>query len=172
MKIAVNGFDMNYEIDGPDGAPWLTFANSLVTSLEMWDEQARALKDRYRVLRFDMRGHGQSGAPRAALYDRGAGERRAGAVGRARGRPQPLRRAVARRHDRHSSRRAPPGEIPQPVATDCRADANEAYQGVFVERIRVTREHGMAGMVEPTLARFFTPAFVAANPRPSRRCAR
>jgi pimeloyl-ACP methyl ester carboxylesterase len=55
MKIAVNGFDMNYAVEGPDGAPWLTFANSLVTSLEMWDEQARALRDRYRVLRFDMR---------------------------------------------------------------------------------------------------------------------
>ena len=35
---------------------------------------------------------------------------------------------------------------------------------MFVERIRVTREQGMAGMVEPTLARFFTPAFAAANP--------
>ena len=49
MKLAVNGFDMNCRIDGPEGAPWLTFGNSLVTSLEMWDEQVRALKDRYRV---------------------------------------------------------------------------------------------------------------------------
>ncbi len=38
MKIAVNGFDMNFKIEGPDDAPWLTFSNSLVTSLEMWDE--------------------------------------------------------------------------------------------------------------------------------------
>ena len=50
------------------------------------------------------------------------------------------------------------------VATDCRADANEAYQNVFVERIKTTREKGMAGMVEPTLGRFFTKDFIARNP--------
>ena len=33
------------------------FANSLGTTLEMWDAQAEALRDRYRVLRFDHRGH-------------------------------------------------------------------------------------------------------------------
>ena len=77
MKVAVNGFDMNYKIEGPADAPWLTFANSLVTSLEMWDEQARALKDRYRVLRYDMRGHGRSDAPPPPYTHRGTGERRA-----------------------------------------------------------------------------------------------
>ena len=32
----------------------------------MWDEQARALRGRYRVLRFDTRGHGQTSAPAGA----------------------------------------------------------------------------------------------------------
>ena len=38
--ISANGINFNYQIDGPDGAPWLTFSNSLATNLTMWDEQA------------------------------------------------------------------------------------------------------------------------------------
>jgi 3-oxoadipate enol-lactonase len=163
MKIAVNGFDMNYAVEGPAGAPWLTFANSLVTSLEMWDEQAGALRDRYRVLRFDMRGHGRSAAPRPpytvselandVLGLWGAlGVDRSHYVGLSLGGMIGIHLA-ARRPDKFRSL----------VACDCRADANEAYQGLFAERIRVTREQGIAGMVEPSLARFFTAGFVAAG---------
>ena len=126
MKIAVNGFDMNYQVEGPDNAPWVTFANSLVTSLEMWDEQARALAGRYRVLRYDMRGHGGSDAPPApysmadlasdavGLWEALGVERShwvglslGGMVGIHLGARQPKRfRSL--------------------VAADCRADANEA----------------------------------------------
>jgi len=35
------------------GAPWFVFSNSLATTVAMWDEQAAALKGRYRVLRYD-----------------------------------------------------------------------------------------------------------------------
>jgi 3-oxoadipate enol-lactonase / 4-carboxymuconolactone decarboxylase len=48
---------VNHLIEGPEGAPVVMFANSLGTTLEMWDVQAEALRDRYRVLRFDHRGH-------------------------------------------------------------------------------------------------------------------
>ena len=68
MKIKANGITINYQIDGPDGAsgsnaPWLVFSNSLATSLAMWDEQAAALKNSYRVLRYDQRGHGATDVP-------------------------------------------------------------------------------------------------------------
>ena len=63
MKIKANGITINYRIDGPDNAPCLVFSNSLATSLAMWDEQAAALKDKYRVLRYDQRGHGGSDVP-------------------------------------------------------------------------------------------------------------
>ena len=63
MKIKANGITINYQIDGPDNAPCLVFSNSLATSLAMWDEQAAALKDLYRVLRYDQRGHGSTDAP-------------------------------------------------------------------------------------------------------------
>jgi 3-oxoadipate enol-lactonase / 4-carboxymuconolactone decarboxylase len=58
MSVAVH-----HRLEGPDGAPVVMFSNSLGTTLEMWDEQAAALGDRYRVLRFDTRGHGRSPSP-------------------------------------------------------------------------------------------------------------
>ncbi len=51
---------LNYSLDGPDGAPVVTFSNSISSDLSMWDEQAAVLPGRYRVLRYDTRGHGHS----------------------------------------------------------------------------------------------------------------
>ena len=64
MKVKANGIDINYTIEGE--GPVVTFSHSLACHLGMWDEQARALKDRFRVLRFDTRGHGQTSAPAGA----------------------------------------------------------------------------------------------------------
>ena len=58
--MAVNGVNLFYDLAGPDGAPVVVFSNSLGTSAEMWDAQARALAGRCRVLRYDTRGHGRS----------------------------------------------------------------------------------------------------------------
>jgi 3-oxoadipate enol-lactonase len=62
----VNGTRLHYRIDGPAGAPVLLLSNSLGTNLGMWDGQMAALTARYRVLRYDSRGHGQSAAPAGA----------------------------------------------------------------------------------------------------------
>ena len=45
MQIKANGITFNYRIEGPEGAPWLVFTNSLATNLSMWDEQAAALEE-------------------------------------------------------------------------------------------------------------------------------
>ena len=63
MKVPANGLTFNVEIDGPEGAPWLVFSNSLCTNLHMWDAQAEYFKSRFRVLRYDQRGHGETDAP-------------------------------------------------------------------------------------------------------------
>ena len=55
--------EVHHRLEGPEGAPVVVFANSLGTTLEMWDAQAAALAGRYRVLRFDLRGHGRSPVP-------------------------------------------------------------------------------------------------------------
>ena len=60
MKIKANGIQINYRVDGPEGAPWLTMSNSLATTHRMWDAQMDAFTKAYRVLRYDKRGHGET----------------------------------------------------------------------------------------------------------------
>jgi 3-oxoadipate enol-lactonase len=55
--------DLHHRIDGPQDAPWLVLSNSLGSSLEMWDRNVPALAERFRVLRYDQRGHGASPVP-------------------------------------------------------------------------------------------------------------
>ena len=54
---------LHHRLDGPEGAPVLVLASSLGTTHAMWDPQMPALGERFRVLRFDTRGHGDSPAP-------------------------------------------------------------------------------------------------------------
>lgn len=58
--IEHDGARIHYRFDGPADAPVLVFSNSLGTNLSMWDPQVAALSARFRILRYDMRGHGQS----------------------------------------------------------------------------------------------------------------
>jgi 3-oxoadipate enol-lactonase len=48
--------------EGPDGAPAVILANPIGTSRAIWDAQARVLRENYRLLRFELRGHGEPGA--------------------------------------------------------------------------------------------------------------
>jgi 3-oxoadipate enol-lactonase len=50
----------NCRFDGPERAPVVVLSNSLGTNLSMWEEQMPALTKRFRVLRYDTRGHGGS----------------------------------------------------------------------------------------------------------------
>ena len=58
-------YNIHYALEGPAGAPLLLLSNSLGAELSMWDAQAVEFSKRYRVLRYDNRGHGQSTAPKA-----------------------------------------------------------------------------------------------------------
>ncbi len=58
--------DVHHEVTGPahlQDAPVLVLSNSLGTTLEMWDPQMAALAERFRVVRYDTRGHGRSPVP-------------------------------------------------------------------------------------------------------------
>ena len=67
-SIEANGIAFRRAVAGPEGAPWLTLCHSLATDLRLWGPQMQALTGRYRELRCDMRGHGQTDA-RAGPYD-------------------------------------------------------------------------------------------------------
>jgi len=164
MKIKANGITINYRIDGPEGAPWIVFSNSLATSLAMWDEQAAALQGSYRVLRYDQRGHGGTDAPAGryafdtlladalGLID-ALGIEKTHFAGLSMGGATAL--GLAERH---------PERFDRVIVCDspCRSTPQSSQQ--WEERIATARQQGIAALVEPTIARWFAPETVAANP--------
>jgi 3-oxoadipate enol-lactonase len=56
--LDIDGCRFRVALDGPEQAPWLVLSHSLGACLEMWDPQVTALAARFRVLRYDTRGHG------------------------------------------------------------------------------------------------------------------
>ena len=62
-QAKINGISIHYAIEG--NGPWLAMSHSLGCDLHMWDRETAALAGRFRVLRFDTRGHGATDAPAA-----------------------------------------------------------------------------------------------------------
>jgi 3-oxoadipate enol-lactonase len=164
MKVTANGISINYRIDGPEGAPWLVFSNSLATSLAMWDEQTAALNDSFRVLRYDQRGHGGTDAPRGryafdtlladalALMDALAIER-AHFAGLSMGGATAM--GLAERH---------PGRFERVIIADSPCQSTPQSSQQWEERIAVAQKRGIEALVEPTIARWFPAETVAQNP--------
>jgi len=164
MRTKANGIEINYQVDGPDGAPWVVFSNSLATNLTMWDPQAAALKDSFRLLRYDQRGHGKSEATGGRYtFDLLAGDiaglmdalsiRRAHWVGISMGGMTGLR--LAQQH---------PERIDRLVAADCGPASTPVTAQQWEERIAVASEKGMDDLTEPTIARWFPPEFLEKRP--------
>jgi 3-oxoadipate enol-lactonase len=61
---ADDGCPIHVEVEGRDGAPVLMLSNSLGTNLHMWDDQVPEFTKHFRLVRYDRRGHGQSGVPK------------------------------------------------------------------------------------------------------------
>jgi 3-oxoadipate enol-lactonase len=60
-----DGCRIAYRFDGRADKP-VILSNSIGTSLSIWNIQISRLSERFRVLRYDTRGHGASGAPSGA----------------------------------------------------------------------------------------------------------
>ena len=58
-----DGCPIYVEVEGRESAPALMLSNSLGTNLHMWDDQAPEFAKHFRLIRYDRRGHGQSGIP-------------------------------------------------------------------------------------------------------------
>ena len=55
-----NGNYLNVKVDGYKDLPAIIFSNSLGTDIRMWDSQIKALTEKFCIIRYDTRGHGQS----------------------------------------------------------------------------------------------------------------
>src|SRR5437763_352614 len=63
LPRAVAPVELSARMSGPSGAPVLVLGNSLGTTMELWEPQLDALGRRFRLLRYEHRGHGGSPAP-------------------------------------------------------------------------------------------------------------
>ena len=154
MKIKTNGIEINYEIAG-DG-PWVTLSHSLACNLHMWDDQMAVLTKKYKVLRFDTRGHGQSSAPPGpytleqmaddvkGLLD-ALGIRQTHWIGLSMG--GMIGETFALKY---------PGIFRSMVLADTTSRRPPNADQMWSERIKVAQEQGMEALVESTLARWFT----------------
>ncbi len=157
-KAKISGIEINYELHGKEGAPWLTLSHSLACNVRMWDPQIAALKDRYRILAFDTRGHGASAAPKGpytleALADdlKGLldqlGVKRTHYAGLSMG--DMIGQTFALKY---------PGILQSLVLADTTSRFPPEAAPIWAERIRTAETKGMQALVQPTLERWFTEA--------------
>ena len=66
MKVSANGIQFNVDVSGSDTATPVVLHHPLATNLSCWDELTSVLNPKYRVIRFDARGHGHTDAPKGA----------------------------------------------------------------------------------------------------------
>lgn len=59
----VGNVTLHYKVEGPDDGAPLVFVNSLGADLRVWDGVATYFTDKYRLVRYDKRGHGLSDSP-------------------------------------------------------------------------------------------------------------
>ncbi len=161
MKAAVNGIRIHYEVHGKEGAPWTVWSHSLACSVRMWDPQIAAFQDKYRMLVYDMRGHGASDAPEGAysldlLADdvvalmKHVGIASARFVGLSIG--GMIGQTLALRNT---------GLFEKMVLADTtHAQPPEAIKQ-WEERIRIAQSQGMQGLLASTMERWFTAPFRA-----------
>lgn len=163
MKVTVNGIAINYRVDGISDGPWVTFGNSLLTDLSIWDEQVNALGDRFRILRYDHRGHGDTDASSGRYsFDLLAADavglldalsiERTHFVGISMGGTTGA--LLASRH---------PGRIRTLTMCDCRPRSTPASQALWQDRYEFARLKGVEPVVEPTLTSWFAADFLQAS---------
>lgn len=163
MKISANGITVNYTLDGPPHAPVVTLSHSLATDLAMWDQQMAVLTARYRVLRYDTRGHGGTDAPASAYtLDQLAADARAllSALGFARTHWIGLSMGGM---IGQTLALASPGLFASLSLCDTSSRVPPEARPLWAERIKTAETQGMEPLVEPTIGRWFTAPFVASN---------
>jgi 3-oxoadipate enol-lactonase len=167
MKAKTNGINLDYSVEG-DG-PWLAMSHSLACTARMWDEQMPLLTKRFKVLRFDTRGHGGSDAPAGAytleqlaedvkgLFEalgiretHWAGLSMGGMIGQ----------TFALKY---------PGILRSLVLADTSSRIPAEAAPLWADRIKLAEAEGMEPLVQPTLERWFTGPYRAAQPAQMKR---
>ncbi|CAN0483580.1 unnamed protein product [Laminaria digitata] len=162
--VEANGIHINYVIDGPEGAPWVTFVTGITNDTTMWDDHIPALCENFRLLRIDSRGHGGTDSTPppytfeqltddvAGVWD-ALGIERTHVVGIGLGGMTTV--ALALRCPRRVSAIVP---------TACRVELVPEYQAIWPPMIEKSAAEGIEGIVDITASRWFPEPFRDANP--------
>lgn len=153
----------HYRIDGC-GTQWVTFVTGIANDLGMWDAQVAALEEDFRILRYDLRGHGGTPATQAPytiellvedlieLLDR-LSIRRTHLVGLGLG--GALVQAAAIGH---------PQRVAKLMPCCCRAQMVREFAALWHKLREQVQQDGMESIVEPTVQRWFSDEFKHNHP--------
>lgn len=164
MRIRVNNHHVSCQLSGPEEAATVCLSHSLACSGVMWEPQVPALAGRFRVLRYDTRGHGDSEATPPPYDLDGLADdvvamldaleiERVHWVGLSMG--GMIGQNLALRHA---------GRLLSLVLCDTLSVISDEGQPIWADRIETAKREGMAPLCEPTLARWFTPAYLEIDP--------
>ena len=160
--VNVNGVDIAYRFDGPQDGRVLLAANSLMANGSMWDWNVPALADRYRVLRYDKRGHGKSGvAPGpysiAQLADDAVGLLDALKIEKV----HFMGLSIGGMIGQQLGARYPERILSLSL---CNTASEMPPRSLWEDRFQTARSQGLASLVDGTIGRWFTAPFVERAP--------
>lgn len=161
--VHANHIDIHHRTEGADG-PWVVLAHALGVDHQLWDSAARRLASRYRVLRYDARGHGKTSAPHGPytlfqMADDVAGLLDALSIGQVHFVGLSMGGMVGQVLGvRHAQR------LLSLTLCDTVCYTPASAHVMWDERIGQVEAHGMSGIVEPTIQRWLTTPFREAHP--------
>jgi 3-oxoadipate enol-lactonase len=162
-KIRVNGVELACRIDGPENGRVVMMSNSLMSDYTMWDVTVPALADRYRVLRYDTRGHGGSGTTPGPYSIELLADDAVGLID------------ALGIHQVHFVGLSMGGMIAQQIGARyadrvyslslCDTASEMPPRSMWEERLAIAHSRGVAGLVDATIQRWFTAPFIARDPQ-------
>jgi 3-oxoadipate enol-lactonase len=164
QKTEIKGRNIAYTLLGPEGAPAVVLGHSLGSNSDMWGYQLPLLATRYRVLVYDLPGHGESDPPvkedsfddlasdLATLLEH-MGISQATLVGLSIGGMIAQHFALLY-----------PDRLQAMVLCSTGFQTDEAGKKIFGDRIAQVSERGIEPQVDASMSRWFTPQFLSDAP--------
>jgi 3-oxoadipate enol-lactonase len=160
----IRGRNIAYSLLGPEDAPAVVLGHALGSSSEIWGYQLPLLAAKFRVLAYDIPGHGQSDPPVGQdSFDDLAADLAALLDHTQIGRVTLVGLSIGGMIAQHFALLYP-DRLQALVLCSTGAQTNEAGKKIFEERIARVNEGGIETQVEGSIGRWFTPQFMSVAP--------